>query len=292
MVLLHIKRSDQSHFLYETKVNAKIEDLTHEIVVIFNGRLKVSRIAAEIDELIKYGPMYPPEILGLTEEQVEELKLVDPWEEKVVPSGGWILNKDPIGRRNGRQPNTKMGEILKNTIEESRLMVSKKLVDRNTTLTYKTVQTALDNIRGAVTIVYPMGLPPHDNIYMELTNTEDLSGTQALNEIVEPAKAQLWFAGHQMYPDKNLFDYLGHNDKCKVVIKLVKNGEGAPGREPILSEEDRKKLMAIQYRRQEELKNLEKDDDDSYLNSKWADNGCLKRQLHGLDKVDFRSKFY
>lgn len=292
MVLLHIKRSDQSQFLYETKLDIKIENLTQEIVVIFNGRLKINRIAAEVDELIKYGPMYPPEILGLTEEQVEELKLVDVWEEKVVPSGGWIPNKDPIGRRNGRQPNSKMVELLKKTIDESRSMVSKKLVDTKTLLTYQTVQKALDNIRGAVTIVYPMGLPPHDNIYMELTNTEDLSGTQALNEIVEPAKAQLWFAGHQMYPDKKLFDYLGHNDKSKVVIKLVKNGEGAPGREPVLSEEERKKLMAVQYRRQEELKNLERDDDDQYLNSRWADNGDLKRQLHGLDKVDFRTKFY
>lgn len=291
MVVLHIKRSDQSQFLYETKLDKKVEELAHEIVVIFNGRLKIGRIAYEVDELIKYGPMYPPEILGLTEEQVEELKLVDPWEEKVVPSGGWVFNKDPVGRRNGRQPNAKMCEILQKTIEESRLVVGKRLVDSNTSLTYQAVQRALDNIRGAVTIVYPMGLPPHDNIYMELTNTEDLSGTQASKEIIEPAQAQLWFAGHQMYPDKFLFDYLGHNDKTKVVVKLAKNGEGAPGREPILSEQERKNLMAVQYRRQEELKNLEKDDDDQYLNSKWADNGDLKRQLHGLDKVDFRSKF-
>lgn len=77
-----------------------------------------------------------------------------------------------------------------------------------------------------------------------------------------------------------------------MAIKLVKNGEGAPGREPVLSEDERKKLMAAQYRRQEELKSLERDDDDLYLNSKWADNSDLKRQLHGLDKVDFRAKFY
>lgn len=292
MVLLHIKRSDESQFLYETKLDKKIEDLTQEIVVLFNGRLKIGRIAAEVDELIKYGPMYPPEILGLTEEQVEELKLVDPWEEKVAPSGGWIFNKDPIGRRNGRQPNAKMGEVLQKTVDESRLMISKKLVDSNKPLTYQIVQRALDLIRGAVTIVYPMGLPPHDNIYMELTNTEDLSGTQASLEIVEPATSQLWFAGHQMYPDKCLFDYLGHNDKSKVVVKLAKNGEGAPGREPILSEQERRHLMQMQYRRQEELKNLERDEDDQYLNSKWADSGDLKRQLHGLDKVDFRTKFH
>lgn len=40
------------------------------------------------------------------------------------------------------------------------------------------VKEALDQLRGAVMIVYPMGLPPHDPIKMELENREDLSGTQ------------------------------------------------------------------------------------------------------------------
>ena len=41
------------------------------------------------------------------------------------------------------------------------------------------IQQALDILRGAVMIVYPMGLPPHDPITMEMNNEEDLSGTQA-----------------------------------------------------------------------------------------------------------------
>jgi len=36
----------------------------------------------------------------------------------------------------------------------------------------------LDILRGAVMIVYPMGLPPHDPIKEEFENTEDLTGTQ------------------------------------------------------------------------------------------------------------------
>ena len=42
------------------------------------------------------------------------------------------------------------------------------------------ITEALDILRGAVTIVYPMGLPPHDPIYSELHNEEDLSGTQVM----------------------------------------------------------------------------------------------------------------
>jgi hypothetical protein len=45
------------------------------------------------------------------------------------------------------------------------------------------VQDALDILRGAIMIVYPMNLPPHDVIRHEFENTEDLSGMQASLEV-------------------------------------------------------------------------------------------------------------
>jgi len=45
------------------------------------------------------------------------------------------------------------------------------------------VQNALDILRGAVMIVYPMNLPPHDVIRHEFESTEDLSGMQASLEV-------------------------------------------------------------------------------------------------------------
>ena len=50
--------------------------------------------------------------------------------------------------------------------------------DVNIPLNYDIVKDAIDQMRGAVMIVYPMGLPPHDPVKQELENTEDLSGTQ------------------------------------------------------------------------------------------------------------------
>ena len=38
---------------------------------------------------------------GLTDEQIEELKLRDEWSERCHPSGGHIQKTDEIGRRNG-----------------------------------------------------------------------------------------------------------------------------------------------------------------------------------------------
>ena len=81
-----------------------------------------------MEELAKHGTLYPPEILGLTEEQVDELKLKDEWGDKCEPSGGWTMNKDPVGRRNGKQPNEKMQNVLNKTIEEAKAIVSKVIV--------------------------------------------------------------------------------------------------------------------------------------------------------------------
>jgi len=53
-----------------------------------------------------------------------------------------------------------------------------KNVDADVCVTQATVQEALQILRGAVMIVYPMGLPPQDPIRLEFDNTEDLSGTQ------------------------------------------------------------------------------------------------------------------
>lgn len=53
-----------------------------------------------------------------------------------------------------------------------------KQVQANICVTKEMVKEALDMLRGAVMIVYPMGLPPHDPIRMEFEGREDLAGTQ------------------------------------------------------------------------------------------------------------------
>lgn len=44
MVRLHVKKGDESQFLYDTHVEANVEDVIYDIAVIYNGRLKISRI--------------------------------------------------------------------------------------------------------------------------------------------------------------------------------------------------------------------------------------------------------
>ncbi|XP_017773760.1 PREDICTED: UPF0769 protein C21orf59 [Nicrophorus vespilloides] len=289
MVLIHIKHNDESQFLCESTLSTSVDDLVNNVVTIYNGRLKIDRICCEMSELANYGTMYPPEIMGLTEEQVEELKLVDTWGNKCIPSGGFGENKDPIGRRNGKQPRKEMQDILNNTAKEAKDLITKNLVAQNQCLTMKIIQEALNLLKGAVTIVYPMKLPPHDVIRMEFENIEDLSGTQAAKDVIDATAAKIWFCGKEMYRDgKTVGDYIGKIENCKVIMKISKPGQGAPGREPVMNEEQRKQIMLHAYRKQEEMKKLMADDDDSYLNSKWADSGNLKRSFHGMDKISWR----
>lgn len=44
MVILHIKKGDESQFLYETTSKAKLSEMIPELVDIFNGRLKIERL--------------------------------------------------------------------------------------------------------------------------------------------------------------------------------------------------------------------------------------------------------
>ena len=44
MVKLHIKKGEESHFLYETNVGVSVEELIIQLVRLYNGRLKVDRL--------------------------------------------------------------------------------------------------------------------------------------------------------------------------------------------------------------------------------------------------------
>ncbi|CAC5424519.1 Cilia- and flagella-associated protein 298,Cilia-and flagella-associated protein 298-A,Cilia- and flagella-associated protein 298-B [Mytilus coruscus] len=255
MVKLHIKKGDESQFLYETTVEMPVDDLAKDVSAIYNGRLKVQRLCAEMEELAKHGVTLPPNMQGLTEEQIVDLKLKDDWGEKCIPSGGWVECKDTLTIRNGRAPQKNMADLINKTIQEAKDMISKKKVQADCLVTQATVKEALDILRGAVMIVYPMGLPPHDKIKQEIENEEDLSGTQASLEVIEEENASIWFSGKEMLRGKKLRDFVGKNEKTKIIAKIQKRGQGAPGREPVVSEAEQKQMMAYYYKKQEEMKN-------------------------------------
>ncbi|XP_071956613.1 cilia- and flagella-associated protein 298-A-like [Antedon mediterranea] len=285
MVRLLIKRADETQFLFDTTVMILVQDLLNELIAIHNARLKVDRICTELGELSKHGISLPPNMQGLADEQIADLKLKDEWADKCMPSGGAVVNQDPIGRRNGQAPTEKMADVINRTVSEAKKIISNKQAAANVCMTKQMVQEALDQLRGAVMIVYPMGLPPHDPIQMELENNEDLEGQQASLQVLDTTNTSLWFSAKEMKPDKKLQDFVGKNEKTKIIAKLQKKGQGPPGRERVFSEAEQKAMMAHAYQKQEEFKKLEQDSEDSFMNSDWADSNSLKRQFHGLKNI-------
>ena len=56
-----------------------------------------------------------------------------------------------------------------------------KLIQANQCVTNDQINEALQQLKGAVMIVYPMGLPPYDPIDLEFKNQEELEGTQVIH---------------------------------------------------------------------------------------------------------------
>lgn len=135
---------------------------------------------------------------------------------------------------------------------------------------------------------YPMGLPEWDTIRIILEAPDDLSGLEGTaigQQILDENTAELWIASRCLDRNQYLSERLGKNEKTKVVGKLQKAGGGAPGREPVINEEEKKAMMAYYFKKQEELKQLAENDEDSYLNSSWADSKQLQKQLRGQNNI-------
>ncbi len=104
-------------------------------------------------------------------------------------------------------------------------------------------------------------------------------------DLLDFESTSLWVAGKEFKKGKKVEDFLGKNEKTRVIAKLQKSGTGPPAREPIVNEEERKAMMAYYFKKQEEMKKLAEADDDDYLNSAWADTREMKKSLHGLQHV-------
>ena len=93
-----------------------------------------------------------------------------------------------------------------------------------------------------------------------------------------------------MVRGKKLEDYLGKNEKTKIIVKITKSGGGAPVREPLIDPETHKQMLSYYFKKQEEGKKLEEDVCDEYLESPWANPKGLKNELHGVADVKWKYK--
>jgi hypothetical protein len=277
MVILDVKRTDKKNeFLFETTVKANIKELLRELCEVHNLRLKVLRLAVTCKELAKHGPIRPEETRGITETigNVSELD---------VNAYGKPTNPDEHGYRTGCPPPPEVADVMARTAEEAEAAVSVNLVAQRRSITRDACQTQLDNMRGAVMIAYPAfhRLPVYDPVRAELENREELDGASENQDVLDYAQTNIWWAGKELRLDQTLQDYVGRNEKTKIIAKLCPKSSGAPVREPRVDEQTHRAMMAHYYKKQEEQKKLQEDEDDSYLDQQWADPKALKSHLVG-----------
>jgi len=277
MVILDVKRSEKKNeFLYETTVKIGVGDLLKDLCEVHNLRLKVIRMSMACTELAKHGPLRPEETRGISEDlsKVTELD---------VNAYGQPTSPDEQGYRTGCPPPPEVAEVLKRTAEEAVAAVDVALVSQKRTLDKKACYTQIDNMRGAVMIAYPAyhRLPVYDPIRQELEDKEELDGASELQCCLDYSQTNLWWAGKELRGDQILEQYIGRNEKTKIVAKLAPKSAGAPVREARIDDNTHKAMMAHYYKKQEEGKKLQEDEDDSYLDAEWANPKSLKSALVG-----------
>lgn len=281
MVVIHVKRSDGDQFLFETTCTETNDNLIRNLAQVHNMRLRLAHLNACVRDLAQYGPMRPQDKQGIDE-------VHDRYEGAGAGAGaaagerGEFYTPDPTGQRSGNGPGPQLAATLVRVCEDAESMLRKDLVDRKIALSMGVLQEKLDNIRGAVIMAYPMGLPEFDPVRLSIEGLDGLDGTPAGMDVIDEATSELWAAGREFVRGQLVSDRVGRNEKTKLVAKLQKPGAGAPAREPVVSEEEQKEMMAFYFKKQEELKRLAEAEDDDFHGSSWADPRSLQRSLRGM----------
>jgi len=283
MVLLHIKKGEDINFLYRTPVTTSNDDATREVCNIYNLVLRIRRLKYCCDDLCQYGPLKPPEKQGFIDE--EEATVDAEAMQKANP------HFDPTGKRTGENPAPELADVIRRTVADADEAISKRQFENKVEFTTEMLQDHVDRVRGALMIAYPMGLPEWEAARQVVEGTEELEGTAEGQEVVDTEDTTMWWASKQLDRSKTLADFVGKNDKTKIVVQLTKKGAGAPARQgQQSSKSEQEAMMAYYFKKKEEWKKLEEEDDDSYLASTWANPKSMKAQLNGTANVSWRPR--
>lgn len=213
-----------------------------------------------------------------------------PMPEKV----GTVYNEDKNAQRTGWTfDKTQIDKLLKE-VHELKSYISADSVALKIKMETKKLLDIVDQLRAVVNICYPTyhGLPEWEPCKMMLESNIDLLNIDDnRGDFFKFVNTSLWCAGREYERHKMLCDYVGKNEKTKIICKLTSKGSGAPVREPLVDAETQKKMLQIYFKKQEEQKKLEEDNDDSYMNSVWADPKGLKRTLQtGHSDINWKYK--
>merc|ERR1719231_1164829 len=108
-----------------------------------------------------------------------------------MPTHGANYRQDPHERRTGDAPSDELAAVITKTVADALALTDDKNVQLKRKTVAKELEEAINNIRGAVMIVYPMGLPDYDHVRQILEEREILEGAEQL-EVFEEDRASPW----------------------------------------------------------------------------------------------------
>mmetsp|Transcript_9075 Transcript_9075/g.16635 ORF Transcript_9075/g.16635 Transcript_9075/m.16635 type:complete len:243 (+) Transcript_9075:270-998(+) len=234
--------------------------------------LLAEKLAGLVDQLAKHGiQRKQPGVDDATGELVDVVK-----EKSSNP------NYDPLGYRIGKPPGADVAKVLKRTADECRAVVDVKQAERKIPLSKEKIDEAIQNIKGAVMIAYPMNLPEHDEVRIILDGKADIQAAVP-QEAVDPKTCVLWFSRKRMERNQVLSKYCGRNEKMFLKVRLQTKNQRMPQREARLDKDAQTKMYSYWHKKNEEDKRLKEEaEDDDYLNSAWANPKAFKQSFSGI----------
>ena len=286
MVLLHFKIGEKNQFIYSVPATTPITDIIKGAIEINNLRCKTDTLCMVIEELIKHGPLKPEEYRGLKETENLDENLEPQYRAKKTPfpeKVGTKYNEDKTNQRTGWILEDEINKKIMEAVNQAKEYLSPKRAESRQITTADELNKLIQLMYGGVMIGYPAyhGLGEWEPCRVLFEDKSDILKKDEPNQdYFQFDNTCLWYAGKELERGKLLCDYIGKNEKTKVVVKFTKKGSGAPVREPLIDKETHSKMLQYYYKKQEEEKKLQNENEDSYLDSQWADPKQMGKRLY------------
>lgn len=296
MVLLHFKIADKNQFIYSVPATTQISEILKGAILINNLRCRLDTLCMVVEELIKHGPLKTEETRGLKETENLDENIEPQYRAKktpMPPKVGTKFNEDKTNQRTGWILEDDVNKKIMEAVTNAKDYLDPKRAEKRLPTTPEELNEHINLIRGGVMIGYPAyyGLGEWEPCRVIFEDKSDiLMKDEANQDYFQVDKTIMWYAGKELEQSKALCDYVGKNEKTKVVVKFTKKGSGAPMREPLIDKETHGKMLSYYYKKQEEQKKLEANNEDSYLDSQWADPKGMEKRLYTNGDITWKFK--
>ena len=297
MVLLHFKIGEKNQFIIDLPSSTQITDVIKQGITVNNLRCKIDSLCMCIEELLKHGPLKTEETRGLKEtEHLEEENLEEKYRSKktpMPPKVGTKFNEDKTNQRTGWILEDDITSKAMQAVTDAKEYISYLRAEKRKITSVEELNNHIQLMYGAVMICYPAyhGLGDWEPCKVIFEDKTDILRKDEPNQdYFQFESTCIWYAGKELERPKLLSDYIGKNEKTKIIVKFTKKGSGAPVREPLIDKETHSKMLSYYYKKQEEQKKLEGESEDSYLDSQWADPKGMQKQLYMKGDISWKFK--